>query len=361
MTTASRPGSTVEAREVLVVGGGIAGIEALMALADLGDNRLRLHLVADRTSFGLPPQSLGVPWGSPLLELGLEQLCRAFGARFTLGRVTGVDTGAREAFTADGGTLAYDELLLTPGATPGFAYDATTTLGFGALPEALASEAGGSVEVLVPAGASWTLPAYQLALLAAGNGRDVRVLTAEEAPLEAFGTGTRAMVGELLERHGVAVETERAESRPSLADTVVALPLLAGPALAGLARDAHGFLRVDARSSVLGCEHVRAAGDATDHPIKQGGLAAQQADIAALEVVRACGGTVAPLAYAPTLRGKLTAHDGEELYLRRALNGLDTGRASRDPLWQPPDAICAWRLARWLAYHRTELELSRAA
>lgn len=57
----------------------------------------------------------------------------------------------------------------------------------------------------------------------------------------------------------------------------------------------------------------------------------------------------------PVLRGKLTTQDGEELYLRRSLDGDDAGRTLADPLWQPPSAICAWRLARWLEYHRDEL------
>ena len=68
MTLASRFESPVEARDVLIVGGGIAGVEALMALADLGDNRLQLHLVAGHPSFVLRPQIVGEPWGGPPLR-----------------------------------------------------------------------------------------------------------------------------------------------------------------------------------------------------------------------------------------------------------------------------------------------------
>ncbi len=114
MISPSNGHAPAEPREVLIVGGGIAGIEALMALADLGDNRLRLRLVADHASFVLPPQLLGVPWGGPSLHIDHERLCRAFGARFTLGTVTGVDTGAREVYTAGGETLEYEHSCWPP-------------------------------------------------------------------------------------------------------------------------------------------------------------------------------------------------------------------------------------------------------
>jgi hypothetical protein len=141
-----------------------------------------------------------------------------------------------------------------------------------------------------------------------------------------------------------------------LADTVIALPLLEGPALGGVALDLHGFVRVDRAMAVLQAMHLHAAGDATDGPVKQGGLAGQQADTAAAELVRSCGGRPPAIAYAPVLRGKLIAAGGEELYLRRALDGTDPGRASCDRLWEPAGVVCAWRLARWLARRYHELD-----
>jgi hypothetical protein len=108
---------------------------------------------------------------------------------------------------------------------------------------------------------------------------------------------------------------------------------------------------------VLGVLDAFGAGDATNASmIKQGGLGAQQADTAASEIVRSCGGDARPIAYAPVLRGKLTAPDGEELYLRRVLDDIDPGTASDRPLWQPPAVVCAWRLARWLEMRRTVVD-----
>lgn len=351
------PESTVEERDVVILGGGIAGIEALMALADLGDNRLRLHLVADAEAFALPPQLLGAPWDGPVVQIPLEPLCRAFGARFTRGLAVSVRVGARELTLAEAAPVSYDHLLAAPGARRALAYTDVRTLGFGRLPDALA-DSSGSVALLVPAGASWTLPAYQLALLAAGAGRDVRVLTVEPEPLAVFGAATHAAAGAFLERHGVAVETGLALPGDllldALADTVIALPLAAGPAITGLPLDEHGFIRADADMAVA--PGVHAAGDASGARVKHGGLAAQQADAAAAEIVRACGGTPPPLPYLPLRRGKLTARDGEALYLRRRLDGEDEGRTLADPLWQPASAISAPRLARWLDYHHNELD-----
>ena len=350
----------IDPRDALVVGGGIAGIEALMALADLGDNRLRVRVVAESTSFVLPREALGVPWGRPSLHIDLEQLCRAFGARFVLGTVTGVDADARCVYTSGGHQLDYERLLLAPGARFALPYGATRTIGFGVLPEALARDMAGSAAIVVPAAASWTMPAYQLALSAAGAGRDVRVLTAEDAPLQAFGPATHAATSALLDRHEVVVETGHAPAPGTpisgLADTVIALPLLGGPAIEGLPLDAQGFVRVDDHMAVDGLADVHAAGDATRHAIKQGGLAAQQADTAAAEIVRSCGGATPRIAYDPVLRGKLTTPDGEELYLQRVLDGRDPGRAAAGPLWHPPGALCARRLAGWLEFHHADLD-----
>lgn len=354
--TGSGPGE----QHVVVVGGGIAGIEALMALADLGERRLHLHLVAAHPSFVLRPQQLGTPWGGPPLRLDLERLCRAFGARFTLGTVTGVDLRTQTVRTTAGTTIEYDRLLVATGAQLSMAYAATRTLGFGPLPAALRTDRAASVAIVVPPGTSWTLPAYALAVLAAGPGRDVRVLTAESTPLEAFGANTRTATARALAAAGVDVQTR---TRPlagsavaELADIVVALPLLNGPRIAGLPADADGYIPVDEQLAVPGVAHVYAAGDVTSGQLKQGGLAAQQGDTAAAQIVRSCGSDVSRVPYAPVLRGKLTLPGGEALYLTRAVDGEDEGRSSDQRLWEPPSVVCAWRLAGWLTLRRGDLQ-----
>jgi sulfide:quinone oxidoreductase len=65
--------SPVHPRRVVIAGGGIAAVEALMALADLGDGRLELELLAPGGEFVLRPQLLGRPWGSPPIHIPLER------------------------------------------------------------------------------------------------------------------------------------------------------------------------------------------------------------------------------------------------------------------------------------------------
>jgi sulfide:quinone oxidoreductase len=292
-------------------------------------------------------------------HVDVEHHCRDHGVTVTPGTGAAVDAARRELTTAGGQVIPYERLLLAPGARPALPYANVHVLGFGRLPDTLARDSAGSVAIVVPPGTSWTLPAYELAVLAAAGGtRSVTVHTPEAVALEAFGPGTTRAVGDFLGRHGVQVATgtvtEIGTEVDDLADTVVALPILNGPTIAGLPLDRRGFVRVDGTMAVSGLADVYAAGDATDHAIKQGGLAAQQADAAANAIVRSCGGSPPAADEVPVLRGKMTAPDGEELYLRRALQGAHEGEVDDLPLWRPPSVVCAWRLARWLEHRQDD-------
>ena len=62
---------------------------------------------------------------------------------------------------------------------------------------------------------------------------------------------------------------------------------------------------MDEHGRVSGIEDVYAAGDATTFPIKQGGLAAQQAVAAAEAIVARHGTDLDPQPFRPVLRGML--------------------------------------------------------
>ena len=79
-------------------------------------------------------------------------------------------------------------------------------------------------------------------------------------------------------RRGNRLELDHGASVP--ADAAIVLPPLQGPWIEGLPNDDHGFIPVDRHGRVAGAPGVYAAGDATAFPIKQGGLATQQADAA---------------------------------------------------------------------------------
>ena len=161
--------------------------------------------------------------------------------------------------------------------------------------------------IIVPAPTPWPLPAYELALLASQRAWDVQsdleitLLTSERMALEAFGATASHAVARLLSQRRVTVVTSaqcelmpgrvivRPGGRSFGADRIVAFPQLVGPDVSGLPRGGGGFIPIDAYGRVRGIERVWAAGDATDYPVKHGGVAAQVADAAAQGIAAHAG------------------------------------------------------------------------
>ena len=112
---------------------------------------------------------------------------------------------------------------------------------------------------------------------------------------------------------------------------------------------------------MAGARGVYAAGDATTFPIKQGGLATQQADAAAEAVAADLGLRTTAEPFRPVLRGLLLT-GGAPLYLRAELAGtrrgvsrvIDAmgGEASTRALWWPPGKVAGRYLAPYLATAR---------
>jgi sulfide:quinone oxidoreductase len=94
---------------------------------------------------------------------------------------------------------------------------------------------------------------------------------------------------------------------------------------------------------------VFAAGDLTDFPVKQGGIATQQADSAANAIAALAGANVMPNPIVPVLCGLLW-DGGQPLYLRARMTGTHGSRSevSTEPLWSPPGKIQAMHLGRYL-------------
>ena len=126
------------------------------------------------------------------------------------------------------------------------------------------------------------------------------------------------------------------------------IPLLSGPSIAGVPRDAGGFMPVDAHGAVRGVADVYAAGDATDFPIKQGGLATQQADAIAEAIAARAGAPLEPAPFRPVLRGMLVTSEQPQ-YLEADVAGTGGSRAADTPLWWPPLKVAGRHLAPFLA------------
>jgi sulfide:quinone oxidoreductase len=130
---------------------------------------------------------------------------------------------------------------------------------------------------------------------------------------------------------------------------VIALPALRGPEIGGLPHDALGYLPVDEFGVVQDVEDVYAAGDGTTFPVKQGGLATQQADAVAEHIAARVGALTHPEPFHPVLRGQLLT-GGESLNMRHDLRGEDRGDAGPDYLWWPPQKVAGRYLAAWLGH-----------
>jgi sulfide:quinone oxidoreductase len=360
---------------VLIAGGGPGGVETALALQALGRDRVHVHLLSAEPRFVYRPWSVAEPFGvGRTVALDLERLAADRGWGFTRARVQAVDAPG-QAVETDAGRIGYDVLVLALGARQVPAVPGALVFRGPRDAERLrvaleqrVTGAGTRVAYVVRASASWALPAYELALMTRVWGErratpvHVSVVTAESAPLEAFGPDGSARVRELCAGRGVVVHTRTdvdaftggrlletgAGSIP--ADVAVALPMLTGPSLAGLPHDAGGFVPVDDWGRVAGHDGVYAIGDMTARPLKQGGLATQQGDVAAARIAAAAGAVCETPGYEPVLRAVLLT-GAEPLYLRHPpARGDHTGAGSSAPWW-PPHKIAGRHLAPFLATH----------
>lgn len=362
---------------VLIAGGGIAGLEALIALRDLAGDRLDITLVAPTPDFVYKPLTVEEPFSAePAEHRELAPIAEEFDARFIQQAVAEVDTEAAAVTVGDGSKSSYDMLVVCVGARALPAFRSAITFEVAGEPlriDDLLGQVEGTegkrMAFVVPPGMSWPLPVYELALMTRRRAEirgardvDVVVVTPESAPLIMFGPIASDAVADLLRARDITVltdamatETEEGklvlhpEDRRLEAECIVALPKLEGPAISGLPADKRGFIPIDDHARVQGLEDVYAAGDGTTFPIKQGGLGTEQADAAAEHISARVGAAVEPQPFRPVLRGKLIA--GEESLSLRAdvAGGGGEGIASADYLWWPPHKVSGRYLAPWLA------------
>jgi hypothetical protein len=117
----------------------------------------------------------------------------------------------------------------------------------------------------------------------------------------------------------------------------------------GVPADSDGFVAVDPHGAVTALDDVWAAGDLTAFPVKQGGLAAQQADAAAEAIAHRAGADLEPAPFRPVLRGLLLT--GLVPRFLRADEPGGRSTADTEPLWWPPAKIVGRYLAPFLAKH----------
>jgi len=368
--------SEIAPMHVVIAGGGVAALEAMMALADLGEGRLQLTVAAPDDAFVVRAMTVAMPF-TPVapIRVALDEACARAGAEHRRTAITGVDPERRRVRCADGAEIDYDILVVATGAAERAAYPEAVTFSdtdpgvLGDLLRRVERFDCSSVAVVVPPSGSWPLPAYELALMIAHLAFDagyddlpVHIVTPERIPLELFGEQASAAIAEVLRMAGISVHPDAHATAVEPGGTiviepgpwrlgvqeVVALPAIDGRPVPGLPANARGFVPVDDHQRVLGVEAVYAVGDAASYPVKHGGLAALQADAAAADIAARAGAPVVTPPFTPVLRGMLLT-GGRPRFLRHQLveKGAESS-VSRDPLWSPATKVSGRYLSQML-------------
>jgi sulfide:quinone oxidoreductase len=319
---------------VLVVGAGMAALETMMALRSLAGDRVAIALIAPEDELVYHPITAKPPYAvGRMRRIPLERLMDDAGAqRFPL-NVSAVESAPRVVRTTAGREFEYDELVLALGADPVPVVQHATTWDDRTGAETLGGllrdfELGYSrrLAVVIPSGPVWPLRGYELALILTQDARsmglkiEASLVTPERSPLELLGDDAVAAVSDALREVGVAVvfgnqvEVEPGEPQVLVAhpsgkrvevDRVLALPTLRGRPIPGVPVEEHGLVEIDEYCRVKGLEHVWAVGDITTFPVKSGGMATEQADVAAEAIAAAAGADIEPRVFDPAGRGEL--------------------------------------------------------
>jgi sulfide:quinone oxidoreductase len=309
------------APRVVVLGAGIAGLEAALLLARQLSGRVDVQVVSDDDRFILRPNLVYVPFGADPAASSLsvgETLARAAITR-KRGRVAGIDPEAGRVHLVSGHQLPYEHLVIATGAAswrraiPGLEEHAVSILepdGMLVLQERCVRARGRAREgvrqrlvfVVAPHN-RYPLPLYEVALMldtwlrreGAREHVDLSFVTDEASFVEAAGPRMHEIIEREFAERGIDARTRErlVEARPHEASfaggsverfdlLVTAPPHRAALSFEGLPADEHGFVRVEnATRQVLGHPEVYAPGDGGDFPLKDGFLALLQADAAA--------------------------------------------------------------------------------
>ena len=204
-------------RRVVIVGGGVAGLEALMALHDLAGDRAELILVAPDPDFLYKPLLVEEPFDlGPAEQHALKPLVEVFGADFVQKAAKSVRPDEHTVELSDGSRLEYDFLIVCAGGRFHPALEGARTFPSGGEPlriNALLRAGQGPrprLAFVVPPGVTWALPIYELALMTQRRAPSSGSTTSgspssrpRRAPLAIFGPAASEAVSALLDARGI--------------------------------------------------------------------------------------------------------------------------------------------------------------
>ena len=371
---------------VLIAGGGVAGLEALLMVRRLLGPRVRAVVLAPEPEFTYRQYAVAEPFSyGEMARFDLADLVSKAGGRLRQDALSGVDTTEKVAHTDAGAEVHFDALVIAVGAESSTALPGAITYRGPAsnedIRQSLLAIDRGEISRLafaVPAPCHWPLALYELAIMAATHLADIGdaseaidLITAETEPLELFGAAASERLRTELDRAGVRLHAawpRRGWGPGGLTlmdgsvircDRAIALPRLEVAPLAGVPQGPHGFIATDACMRVAPSSDIYAVGDASWFPIKQGGLATQQADAAATAIAASLDPDLDDEPFRPELRAALLTADGP-IYLRAGAT-TEPEAVSDAPLWWPPGKVAGRLLAPFIAYQARRVQPAAAA
>src|SRR3954452_16232795 len=269
--TASRPDSA-SPMHVGLSGGGVAGLEAVMALRDIAGERVRITLVAPGEDFLYRPLSVGEPFALGAAQrVSLAEFARQHEAELCADSIESVVPDAHNIFLGSGAELGYDKLIVAVGARRVPAYAHVTSFrgqedveAMHGLVEAVEMGYVKRIAFVVPPGVTWSLPLYELALMTARRAFEMKVdveltfVTPEERALPVFGAEASADVAAILKDAGIQLHPSTVPEVPAKVhvtldrdggamecDRIVALAAIEPSPVSGFNKDNDGLLQID--------------------------------------------------------------------------------------------------------------------
>lgn len=340
----------MEPFSVVIAGGGVAALEALLRLHRLAGDRVAITVLAPNDDFVYRALSVGQPFSLGAAERHpLAPIIEHANAHWVTDTLASVELKRGLLHTGGGAEISFDALLVAVGAQtrPAFEHvrsfdDARADELFRGVVQDVEEGYAKRIAFINPAGPVWPLPLYELAFMTAGKGYDaglddlqLDLITAEPQPLPAFGAEVSAAVGELLEQAGIRLHTSEepvvtasgrvtlpAEGTELEVDSMVAMPRLVGPSIGGIPGVGRGFIPIDRHCAVPDTgNRIFVAGDAADFPLKHGGVGAQAADVAAAAIARQAGADVDVPDFRPVVQGKLMTGAGPKFLSANYVGG----------------------------------------
>ncbi len=220
---------------VVIVGGGVAALEAGLALRDLAPEQTSTTVLAPNDELVYRPMTVREPFAyAAARRYPLARIVGDAGAELLAGELAWVEPDKRLLHTRADEAVEYDVLVLALGAHAVPRYEHAITVDDRRLDETMHGliqdiEAGyvDSVAFVSPGRMPWQLPLYELALMTAGRAYDMDVelattiVTPEDSPLAIFGAAASRAVAQRLKRAHIETITSAYAEIPRVGEVVV--------------------------------------------------------------------------------------------------------------------------------------------